>query len=81
VGLALLERCDLRERLRALVPPSLWLFGERDTLVPAAAAADILGLCPSAQVQVIQGAAHAPFLSHPARSGELMASFVRGVPR
>jgi pimeloyl-[acyl-carrier protein] methyl ester esterase len=38
VGLDLLRDGDLRARLPRLACPSLWLFGERDTLVPAAAA-------------------------------------------
>jgi pimeloyl-[acyl-carrier protein] methyl ester esterase len=65
-GLELLLANDLRAGLDALSQPSLWLFGGRDTLVPQAAAAAVAGLLPEARVELISGAGHAPFLSHPA---------------
>ncbi|EGW55936.1 pimeloyl-ACP methyl ester esterase BioH [Candidatus Endoriftia persephone] len=64
-GLALLKSVDLRAELAALEVPNGWLFGERDTLVPEAAAQGLAELQPGAAVGVIPGAAHAPFLSHP----------------
>lgn len=75
-GLDLLRDCDLRGRLPGLECPSLWLFGERDTLVPAAAAEGIAGLLPAARVHVVAGAAHAPFLSHPSETVAEMLSFL-----
>ncbi len=68
-GLSLLKNVDLREDLAALQMPTLWLYGERDTLVPAAAADLLLAMLPQAEVHGISGAAHAPFLSH--RDGTL----------
>ncbi len=59
-GLQLLQQGDLRAALGELPMPLLWLFGERDTLVPAAAAARVPG-----RRRIIAGAGHAPFLSHP----------------
>lgn len=64
-GLELLRATDLRPRLRQLRPPALWLLGERDTLVPAAMGWDLADWLPAAQVEIIPGAGHAPFLSHP----------------
>ncbi len=64
VGLELLREDDLRGPLPDITVPSLWLFGERDTLVPAAVAERIALLMPGARTRVIAGAAHAPFLSH-----------------
>jgi pimeloyl-[acyl-carrier protein] methyl ester esterase len=48
VGLDLLRDGDLRARLPGLACPSLWLFGERDTLVPAAAAEGVAALLSGA---------------------------------
>lgn len=64
-GLAILRRSDLRGVLRALPFPSHWLFGERDTLVPALAATEIAAIGPRASVRVVAGAGHALLLSHP----------------
>ncbi len=76
LGLDLLRDADLRAGLPDLACPSLWLFGERDTLVPAAVASPIAALLPEARVQVIPRAAHAPFLSHPAATTAALLSFL-----
>lgn len=80
-GLDLLLGSDQRARLPALVPPSLWLFGERDTLVPVETAHAIERILPRAEVLILHGAAHAPFLSSPARFLALLGSFVDALPR
>ncbi len=64
VGLGLLQSADLRAEAGALHVPSHWLLGDRDTLVPGEVADDLRSLVPSAEVQLIHGAGHAPFLSH-----------------
>jgi len=61
-GLKLLLETDLRPLPEDSPVPLHWLLGEKDTLVPASLA----GALPGA-VEVIPGAAHAPFLSHPER--------------
>ncbi len=75
-GLELLLGADLRAELPALRPPSLWLFGERDTLVPVEAAHALEALLPAAEILILHGAAHAPFLSSPARFVELLGHFL-----
>ena len=64
-GLDMLERIDQREQLHLLQSlPSLWIGGKRDRIVPPAAlqlAAELAG----GHAQIIDRAAHAPFLSHP----------------
>ena len=77
LGLDLLRDTDLRGRIGALACPTLWLFGRRDTLVPAAASEGIARLLPQAHRRVIAGAAHAPFLSHPEETGGTIAGFLR----
>jgi len=80
LGLDLLRDTDLRGRIGALACPTLWLFGRRDTLVPAAAGEGIARLLPQARCRVIAGAAHAPFLSHPQETGAAIADFLREIP-
>jgi pimeloyl-[acyl-carrier protein] methyl ester esterase len=65
VGLSLLATVDLRAALADLHCPTRSLLGSRDTLAPARVAQDLQRLRPEAEVQVIHGAGHAPFLSHP----------------
>ena len=57
-------------------PPALWLFGERDTLVPAAAAQRVALLMPEAHVRVLPGAAHAPWLSHGPQTAAAITEFL-----
>lgn len=64
-GLELLLGSDLRGELQRLACPAHWVFGSRDTLVPLDVRRRIPGLLPGARSEVIAGAGHAPFLSHP----------------
>lgn len=75
-GLALLLQTDLRAAMGALCCPSAWIFGARDTLVPVTAAAAVTGLLPQAQIAVVAGAGHAPFLSHPAECLAVLDDFL-----
>jgi pimeloyl-[acyl-carrier protein] methyl ester esterase len=77
-GLRLLLTDDLRGELDALSPRSLWLFGERDTLVPAEVGEAVARLAPRAEVLILHGAAHAPFLSAPDRVARLIDTFLEG---
>ncbi|EIC23318.1 pimeloyl-ACP methyl ester esterase BioH [Thiorhodovibrio frisius] len=79
IGLDLLRDEDLRGPLPDIRQPTLWLFGERDTLVPAAVAKRITILHPQAQVECLQGAGHAPFLSHAQAVSELIHGFLSEV--
>jgi pimeloyl-[acyl-carrier protein] methyl ester esterase len=63
-GLALLRNTDLREALPRLAMPSLWLAGRRDRLVRAQALELAAQATPQSIYQCIDGAGHAPFLSH-----------------
>lgn len=62
-GLEMLLDADLRAVLAALSCPARAVLGARDPLVPAAVAARLAAM--GADVRVIDGAGHAPFLSHP----------------
>ncbi|WP_295542017.1 pimeloyl-ACP methyl ester esterase BioH [uncultured Thiohalocapsa sp.] len=78
-GLQLLREEDLRGPLPDIRPPTLWLFGERDTLVPAAAAERVALLMPEARMQVLAGAAHAPWLSHGGATAAAMIKFLDSI--
>jgi len=79
IGLDLLRDSDLRERIGVLTCPTLWLFGRRDILVPAATSEGVARLLPGSRQCVIVRAAHAPFLSHPQETGEAVSGFLRDV--
>lgn len=73
-GLRILRETDLRMDRPAPVCPVRYILGERDALVPVEVAAD-LGTAP---VSVIEGAGHAPFVSHPARFLEALNEALDG---
>lgn len=75
-GLALLAGSDLRDQLAALGCPSLWLLGERDTLIPRTLGERLPRYLAEGEVRVIPGAGHAPFLSHPGAVATAIASFL-----
>jgi pimeloyl-[acyl-carrier protein] methyl ester esterase len=70
-GLGILRDTDLRAASTGIGLPALVLAGERDTLVPVAAATAAAALLPQSRLQVIAGAGHAPFLAAP---GEIAAA-------
>lgn len=75
-GLELLLTVDLREQLNCLKCPSFWLLGDKDALVPGSVEQDLINLhIPEAGFRCLKGCAHAPFISHPAQSVELVNRF------
>ena len=75
-GLDLLLTVDLRDQLKTLNCPTLWLLGERDTLVPVDVAEALGLLMPEAEILTMDGCAHAPFLSHPKQCLEALIHFL-----
>lgn len=65
-ALRILLETDLRGRMAELRLPALLVHGNRDTLAPVAASRWMAERMPGARLRVIDGASHAPFLSHPA---------------
>jgi pimeloyl-[acyl-carrier protein] methyl ester esterase len=78
-GLELLREEDLRGPLPDVRAPTLWLFGERDTLVPAAVAERLNLLMPEAATRVLPRAGHAPWLSHGAETAATVTDFLREI--
>ena len=75
-GLDLLKSADLRPDLSALACPTAWLYGDRDTLAPALASNLLPDWLPGVATQVIPGAAHTPFLSHPSETRRAVSRFL-----
>jgi pimeloyl-[acyl-carrier protein] methyl ester esterase len=75
-GLDILRDADLRKQLVQIAQPTLVIAGERDTLTPSAASEYLAHTLPNARLAKIQGAAHAPFLSHPQIFLQHMKSFL-----
>ncbi len=75
-GLNCLEGFDGRQILVELNLPVSVLLGERDNLIPAELAAELMILKPDINCQVLQGAGHAPFISHPAQSAAMIKSMI-----
>jgi pimeloyl-[acyl-carrier protein] methyl ester esterase len=76
-GLDILRNTDLRQDIGAITCPALIMAGERDTLVPDAAARATVDLMPNAGVEVIAGAGHAPFIARPQAVADLVQAFLQ----
>lgn len=64
-GLDWLRDVDVRGLCGAVAQPTLLLHGDQDPLMPLAAAQWLQAALPQAQLEVVHGAAHAPFLHNP----------------
>ena len=66
-GLAILGQTDLRARLAEVRAPTLVVHGSHDRLAAPGAAEYLAAHLPQARLLRVEGAGHAPFLSHPAQ--------------
>lgn len=73
-GLEILQGADLRESLPKLAKSLTLIHGSGDKLAPLAAARWLSSAIPGARLHVIEGAGHAPFLSHPRQVAEIIGS-------
>lgn len=64
-GLDILSSADLTTELSQCQCPVTWLLGDKDAMVPVEVAESIKSLLPGVDINIIQGAGHAPFVSHP----------------
>ena len=71
-GLAMLTELDLRALLPRVRTRLRWILGGGDPLVPVTVQADLRALRPDMEFLQLDGAGHAPFLSH----GRACAEFV-----
>jgi len=63
-GLTILRTCDMRSALPKIIQPALIVAGERDMLSPMQSSMYMAEHMPNSELVKIEGAAHAPFLSH-----------------
>uniref|UniRef100_A0A450XPC3 Pimeloyl-[acyl-carrier protein] methyl ester esterase n=1 Tax=Candidatus Kentrum sp. MB TaxID=2138164 RepID=A0A450XPC3_9GAMM len=75
-GLTLLRETDARQILGMIRCPVLFILGGKDNLLSSSVATDLPRLCPGCQVLVIEGSAHAPFISHPVEFLQGLLSFL-----
>ncbi|RLA20638.1 MAG: pimeloyl-[acyl-carrier protein] methyl ester esterase [Gammaproteobacteria bacterium] len=76
-GLVILKEADLRAILENITCPLQFLMGSEDAVVPVSLGAAMQALQPSAQLDVIEGASHLPFLSHPDETQQALHNFLR----
>jgi pimeloyl-[acyl-carrier protein] methyl ester esterase len=77
-GLERLKVSDLRPALPLLRVPALVIAGEHDRITRAAASRALAARLDGARYVEFARAAHAPFLSHPARFAATVGEFLRG---
>ena len=77
-GLDILQGTDMRESMPKLEVPLTLIHGTGDKLAPLAAARWLAAAMPRARLHEIQGAAHAPFLSHPRQVAEIIEGAAHG---
>ena len=75
-GLNILRESDLRDCVAMVKAPTLLLHGGRDMLTPVVAAHWLAEQMPEVRLEVLPGAAHAPFLSHPVEFTEIVTGFL-----
>ncbi|MEI7430524.1 MAG: pimeloyl-ACP methyl ester esterase BioH [Betaproteobacteria bacterium] len=74
-GLGWLRDIDLRDQLAGLTIPALLIHGENDPLMPLAAAQWLQQTLNTSQLEIIPGAAHAPFINAPERIAKLIGDY------
>lgn len=78
-ALSVMQVTDLRDALPRLSPPSLWIAGRRDRLVPSAAMRWSAEHCPHGHfVELASG--HAPFLRHAGEVADAIVDFAATLP-
>ena len=77
-GLAILRDLDLRDEVSAIGQPVLLIHGARDTLSPVAAGEWLAQRLSRSTLRIVDGSAHAPFLSHRAETLAAMEHFLHG---
>ncbi len=75
-GLGILKKADLRPVLSGLNIPVSVILGGLDTLVPVAVGQKIQQLLPSLELNIIDRAGHAPFLSHSRETVVIISRFM-----
>ena len=64
------------DRLPGLLPPALFVWGDRDRLVPASFARHVADALPGAASIVMEDCGHVPHFEHPAETSRLVRGFL-----
>ncbi|CAN5143836.1 pimeloyl-ACP methyl ester esterase BioH [soil metagenome] len=75
-GLDILAVSDLRDELRRIGVPVLVVAGARDRIVPVAASRALANRLPHAELHLMAGAAHAPFVGREQRLAARIEAFL-----
>lgn len=75
-GLEILRTADLRQSMTTLTLPVLRIYGALDGLVPRKIVPLLDALLPDSHSEIIEKAAHAPFISHPDAFCEIVERFL-----
>jgi len=76
-GLELLKSIDCRPCAQDIQCSVLWLLGENDPLIPKDFITEFSTIQPTAKVEILCGAAHMPFISHPSETAEQIILFIQ----
>ena len=68
------------DRLPQLQPPALFLWGDRDVLVPAGFARFVAEALPQSQSMVLDDCGHVPQFEHPELTAQLTREFLADLP-
>jgi pimeloyl-[acyl-carrier protein] methyl ester esterase len=74
----MLAETDLRGELSAIAQQTLVVHGDRDAVAPFAAGEAMARLLPAARLEIVRGAAHAPFVSRPREVAAVLREFLDG---
>lgn len=69
---------ELMPRLKELSMPVLIIHGSRDRVVPLESAKDVAEALPHAELQIIEGAGHLPYMSHSDAFNSALDRFLKG---
>lgn len=64
------------DRLPALAPPALFVWGDRDRLVPSSFARHVADALPDARSMVLEDCGHVPQFEHPLETARLIRGFL-----
>jgi pimeloyl-ACP methyl ester carboxylesterase len=64
------------DRLPGLLPPAMFLWGDRDRLVPSSFARHVSDRLPSADSLVLEDCGHVPQFEHPEKTNALLRAFI-----
>lgn len=67
------------DRLPGLLPPALFLWGDRDRLVPSSFARHVADCLPDAGSLVLEDCGHVPQFEHPELTNALLRGFMAGL--